>query len=220
MKIIRKVVAYAGILFILGILGIFLINFIIHKRYQQYSFSDSGKVPESYTVLVLGAHVNEFGVPSDYLKDRLDAAYELYTAHKAKRFLLSGDHGRKGYDEVNNMKLYLLAKGVDTADLFLDHAGFDTYNSIVRAKEIFKVNDVIIVSQDFHLSRALYIARNKGLNAFGFAADKQKYKGIGRVKIREKLAMLKAIVEVIFNRSPKFLGESIPITGDSRLSYD
>ena len=220
MKLICKALIYTGILVIIGILGIFLLTFLIQKNYQKYKFSKTSDLPGSYTVLVLGAHVNESGVPSEYLKDRLEAAFELYRLHKAKRFLLSGDHGRKGYDEVNTMKQYLLNKGVDTADVFLDHAGFDTYNSIVRAKEIFKVSDLIIVTQDFHLPRALYIARKKGLEAYGFVADKQKYKGIARVKFREKLALVKAFFEVTFNRSPRFLGDSIPITGDSRRSYD
>ncbi|MES1181178.1 MAG: ElyC/SanA/YdcF family protein, partial [Flavobacterium sp.] len=107
-----------------------------------------------------------------------------------------------------------------TEDLFLDHAGFDTYNSMVRAKEIFNVKDAVVVTQAFHLSRAVYIARSKGLEATGIASDKHTYRSIGYLKFRESIANVKAFLEVTTNKAPHFLGESIPITGDSKLSYD
>ena len=160
------------------------------------------------------------GYPSDYLKDRMDVAIELYKNKKVKRFLLSGDHGRKNYDEVNNMKKYLIDNGINTEDIFLDHAGFDTYNTMVRAKEIFQVTDAIIVTQEFHLSRAVYLARSKGITAFGIKADKRSYAAISKLKIRETIANVKAFIEVLINKSPKFLGSKIPITGNSKLSYD
>ena len=159
-------------------------------------------------------------MPSNFLQDRLDMALQLYTQKKVKRLLLSGDHGTIGYDEVNNMRNYLLERGVDTRDIFLDHAGFDTYNSIVRAKDIFGVNEMIIVSQEFHLRRALFIAEKKGVNAYGIVADQSNYGSLRYLKNREKLACVKAFFEVLINKNPKFRGEKIPITGDSRKSYD
>lgn len=113
-----------------------------------------------------------------------------------------------------------MEKGVDSRDIFLDHAGFDTYNSIVRAKEIFEVKEMIIVTQEFHLARALYIAQHKGLRACGIVADKENYGSLKYLQFREKIARLKAFWEVLINRSPKFLGEKIPITGNSQTSYD
>jgi SanA protein len=211
--------------YLIGILAsiflvVLIVNVFIIWKSSRFIYKNANDVPSSYTALVLGALVSKSGYLSDFLQDRMDMALELYRAKKIKRFLLSGDHGHVDYDEVNNMKNYLIDKGVDTKDIFLDHAGFDTYNSMVRAKEIFEINDVIIVTQKFHLSRAVYIARCKGLNAYGMIADKRNYTSIKRLKLREVLANIKAFGEILFNREPKFLGDKIPITGDSKLSYD
>jgi len=203
-----------------GLLGFLLLFLNIQRRSVKDIYTRANEMPVCYTALILGAHVNEAGRPSVFLQDRLDAGIELYRAGKIKRFLLSGDHGTKGYDEVNNMKQYLLSRKVDTSDIFLDHAGFDTYNSLVRAKKVFLADRLIIVTQQFHLPRALFIARNQGIEAYGYVADKQDYPGMGKLAFREQIAWIKAIVEVTLNRSPKYLGEVIPITGDSRLSYD
>ena len=170
--------------------------------------------------MVLGAHVGRDGTPSRILTDRLNTALSLYQKGKIKRFLLTGDHGHKDYDEVNNMKNYLKEKGVPECDIFLDHAGFDTYSSMVRAKEVFLIKDVVIITQEFHLSRALYIARKKGLNAVGCVADTPEGSPVKTLEFRENLANIKAVWEVLIDKKPKFLGPKIPITGDSRLSYD
>lgn len=205
---------------ILIVATIITVNVYIEKSIKNRIYSSPQEIPPAYTALVLGAHVSKEGTPSSFLKDRLDMALELYKRGKIKRFLLSGDHGTKIYDEVNNMRYYLLEKGVDTRDIFLDHAGFDTYNSIVRAKEIFEVKEMIIVTQEFHLARALYIAQHKGLQAYGIMADKENYGSLKYLQFRERIARLKAFWEVLINKSPHFLGEKIPITGDSRSSYD
>jgi SanA protein len=208
------------LLALVSILCFFSINIYMQKYARSYIYESIQEVPEGYTALVLGAFVHGDGAPSQILEDRLETALELYHQHKIKRFLLSGDHGTQGYDEVNNMKDYLLMQGVDTADIFLDHAGFDTYNSVVRAKEIFDATDMVIITQEFHLSRAVYIARKKGLNATGMVADKHRYPSLTYLRVRESMAMVKAFGEVMINRDPVFGGEKIPITGDSRLSYD
>lgn len=210
------------ILILLGLMiAVFIaINIFIQQFSKPFIYKDLKDVPQKFTVLVPGALVNTDGKPSEILSDRLEMALELYLEGKVYRFLLSGDHGTIGYDEVNHMKNYLTAKGVPPEDIFLDHAGFDTYNSIVRAQKIFKVDGVIIVTQQFHLSRALYIARAKHLDAYGYIADKHKYTAIRHLQIREKLACIKAFFEVYINRKPKFLGDEIPITGDSHKSFD
>jgi SanA protein len=198
----------------------FSVNAYIRHSAKAYTIADINKVPSKYTCIVLGAHVGNDGTPSIVLADRLEAALNLYLQGKVKRFLLTGDHGRINYDEVNNMKRYLQDKGVPQQDIFLDHAGFDTYNSMVRAKEIFLVTDAIIVTQEFHISRSIYIARKKGIDAYGFSATMSDTKPLNYLKFRESIACMKAFWEVVINRSPKFLGTKIPITGDSRLSYD
>jgi SanA protein len=219
-KIIRKVFK-TGILaaIVISILTIIL-NFYIHQYSREYIYSSIKDIPFAYTGLVPGSLVFSDSSLSPIVKDRVDKAIELYKACKIKRFLLSGDHGTKKYDEVNCMKKYMKDKGIPEEDIFLDHAGFDTYSSIVRADKVFKIKDMIIVSQEFHLSRALYIARKKGLTTYGFVADKQTYSGIRSMKMREYLANIKAFFSVLFNISPHFLGPEIPITGDSSKSYD
>ena len=216
----KKYLKYFLLFCLLSIVFTFIINIVVSNKSKEFIYDKVKDVPPCYTALVLGAKVSQSGYPSDFLKDRMDIAIELYKNKKVKRFLLSGDHGQKNYDEVNSMKKYLLEKGIDTCDIFLDHAGFDTYSSIVRAKEVFQVKDVIIVTQEFHLSRAVYIARKKGLNAYGMVADKREYLSMKRLKIRELMANVKAFWEVMINKDPKFLGNKIPITGDSKLSYD
>lgn len=215
-KLIMPVIALAT----LSLLLLITANVVVIRKSKRFLYDNISDIPKCYTAIVLGAKVQQDGTPSDYLQDRLDMAIELYHNNKISRFLLSGDHGQTTYDEVNNMKAYLLNHGIDTADIFLDHAGFDTYNTMVRAKNIFQVTDAIIVTQAFHLPRAVYIARSQDIEAFGINADKRQYAAMKSLKIREALARVKAFAEVTFHKNPKYLGEQIPITGDSKLSYD
>lgn len=211
------VVAGGGFL-LLGIL--MALSFLIRSSSKPFIYQDAHKIPQAYTGLVLGARVYPSGRPSLILKDRLDAAILLYEQKKITRILLSGDHGQKHYDEVNHMKNYLLNQNIPGKDIFLDHAGFDTYNSLFRAREVFEVKDLIIITQTFHLSRALYIARGLGLTAYGFAADKRLYAKAAAYEIRELAARLKAFLELNFRAAPRFLGKRIPITGESKASWD
>jgi SanA protein len=217
MRHIIKILLFTGIIFIAFIITL---NLYVSYKVEKYIYADIDAIPNCYTAIVPGALVSNTGYPSSFLQDRLDMAVDLYRQKKIKRFLLSGDHGTVNYDEVNGMRKYLISKNIATKDIFLDHAGFDTYNSMVRAKEIFAVTDAIIVTQDFHLPRAIYIARSKGLNVYGIKADKQHYPNIDRLRFREKLAMVKAFMEITINKKARFSGEKIPITGNSALSYD
>jgi SanA protein len=193
----------------------------IQKFSRPYIYSDTTlPMPNCYTVMVLGASVHKNGDLSPILLDRINSAVELYKMGKVKRFLLSGDHGRIDYDEVNTMKNHLIHLGIDSADIFLDHAGFDTYSSMVRAKEVFKVDSLYIVTQNYHLYRAVYIARQCGLNAYGYVADRRSYVGIVKYTLREWFANVKSWVWVNTNHKPVYLGEQIPITGESRMSWD
>ncbi len=217
---IKKIFKYSFIIAIIGLLFIFVLDYYIQKTTSKYIYSTSNNIPNCYTALVLGAKVYNDGSLSGILRDRVNTALELYKVGKIKRFLLSGDHGREDYDEVNQMKIYLQNKGVKEVDIFLDHAGFDTYNSAYRAKHIFLVNDVIIISQGFHIKRAVYIARKLGLDAYGIKADKRSYSIARKMVIREKLANVKAFFELLSNKKPTYLGEQISIKEDSKKSYD
>ena len=217
---LKKIIKIGLVTGIIGILFVILLDFYIVKSTKKQLFYKTSNVKVSYTGLVLGARVYKNGNLSLILKDRVVAALELYHKKKIKRFLLSGDHGTKAYDEVNAMKNYLLKHGVPKKDIFLDHAGFDTYSSIVRAKKIFLVDNVIIITQKFHLKRSVFIANNIGLKAQGFICDKHNY-GIAKAMfIREKLANVKAFFEVFLHVKPKYLGKKIPITKDSKWSFD
>ncbi|MDD3032523.1 MAG: ElyC/SanA/YdcF family protein [Candidatus Pacebacteria bacterium] len=199
----------------------FLIFLGINILILDYSkdIKDLDEISDAEAGLVLGASVYGKHL-SDIYKDRLDAVLILYNNQKIEKILASGDHGSLNYDEVNTAKEYLLENGVLEEDIFLDHAGFDTYDSVYRAKEIFGIQKLIIVSQNFHLGRALYIASNLGVEAQGFSADLHKYIDEVKNNFREFFARLKAFFDVNFNSLPKFLGPSININGDGRQSWD
>ena len=212
------------ILFFLSILILFIFPFCVYKYFNHFSnpyiYSSLSKIPKSYTALILGARVYNNKRISYALYDRLSSGIELYKREKIVKFLLSGDHGTKEYDEVNTMKYHLLKSGIDPKHIFLDHVGFDTYDSVIRAKKVFGVNEVVIVSQGFHLQRAIFIARKNGIKAYGYISDKRKYRAMGYYKFREMYARVKALMEVLIGANPKFLGDKISIYGDSKLSWD
>lgn len=175
---------------------------------------------QAQVILVLGAYVFPDGRVSDMVADRLETALALYRTGKAPKILVTGDHGQVSYDEVNTMRRYLEEKGVPTQDIFMDHAGFDTYNSMYRARDVFLVRSAIVVTQRFHLPRAVYIARELGLDAEGVVADRHRYSGAAYYDLREFGARLKAFGEVLIRPKPVFLGPVIPITGDGRATHD
>jgi SanA protein len=177
-------------------------------------------VQPAQAALVLGAYVFPDGTPSTMVEDRLMTAYHLYQAGKVKKILISGDHGRVEYDEVNAMRRYLEAKGVPPEDIFMDHAGFDTYDSMYRARDVFQVHSAIVVTQAFHLPRAVWLARRLGLEAEGVVADQRIYAKAQYYDMREVLARVKAFGEWASRQKPTFLGPVIPITGDGRATHD
>lgn len=169
-------------------------------------------------ILILGAGVRKDGNPSDMLRDRIDTGMTLYLAGAAPKLLMSGDHGREGYDEVNVMRDRALAAGAESADVFMDHAGFSTYDSLYRARDVFEVKRVIIVTQSYHLPRALYIARSLGLEAVGVSADLYTYFGQTGRDIREAAARAKDMLYCWFKPTPTYLGEAIPISGNGEAT--
>lgn len=171
-------------------------------------------------ILVLGCLVKSDGSPSDMLSDRLRCGIELYQQGSAPKIIMSGDHGKADYDEVNAMKQAAIAAGIPSNDVFMDHAGFSTYETIYRAKEIFKANKIIIVTQEYHLYRALYIAEQLGLDAYGVNADYRSYSGQLNREIREMLARCKDFLNTIFKPEPTYLGEIIPVSGNGDITND
>ena len=158
---------------------------------------------------------------SPILHDRLATALMLYQNGIVSKLLVSGDHGKKYYDEVNVMRKWLQAKGVPQKDIYLDHAGFSTYETIYRADYIFCVEDAIIVTQHYHLARSLTIAFSRGIKVQGVAADQREYESIKFLVMRERLARIKDFFYAFMLKpEPAFLGEKIPITGDSKPSWD
>jgi SanA protein len=216
----KQAIKFFLMVIVLGIISLFLINSYIKDTSKENIYQNIDDLPNKQTALILGARIYDDGSMSDILLDRVQTAIELYKKGKIKKILISGDHGRKNYDEVNAVKNYLLDENIPSKDIFLDHAGFDTYDSIYRAKKIFKVNSLIIITQKFHLPRALYIAQGLNIDAVGMIADKHIYLGARKSELREIPARFKAYLNIILHAQPKFLGDTIPITGDSSLSWD
>lgn len=172
------------------------------------------------TAIVLGARVYADGSMAAVTHDRVTTAVALYQRGLVRKLLLSGDHGRATYDEVNTMRRAAQAIGVRPEDIFLDHAGFSTYDTMVRARQVFQVQSAVVVTQTFHLPRAVFFARKAGIQAIGISADRRTYATHRRMSRREVLARLKAVLLVVVRARPRFLGPAIPITGDGRASWD
>lgn len=162
-------------------------------------------------VLVLGCSVRPDGQLSAMLEDRVLTGIDLFDNGAGKKLLMSGDHGQAEYDEVNHMKDYATQKGVDEKYILMDHAGFSTYESMFRAREVFKVKKLIISTQGFHLNRAIYNARRLGLDAYGVKADRRGYATIIYSRLREIAARCKDFIWCIYKPAPTYLGDAIPI---------
>ena len=170
-------------------------------------------------ILVLGAGI--WGEkPSPMLQDRLDTAIKLYKDGVSNKIIMTGDHGTKEYDEVNIMKDYAINQGIPSEDIFMDHAGFSTYESIYRARDIFKVKKMVIVTQEYHLYRALHIANSLGVKSYGVNSDPRKYAGQMYRELREILARNKDFIYGIVKPKPTYLGKEIPVSGNGDITND
>ena len=210
-----KFILICGILAAVGLSAVLGLNFYVRGSAKPHL-----TVPDEPVdcILVLGCGVRPDGTPSLMLRDRLDKGIELYKQGVAPKLLMSGDHSRKDYDEVNVMKDYAMAAGVPSEDIFMDHAGFSTYESMYRARDVFAVKSVVIVSQRYHLFRAVYNAGSLGLEAWGVPAEDIAYWGQGMREAREILARAKDFLYCLAKPEPTFLGEVIPIWGNGDLT--
>jgi len=203
-----------------GLLLVGVPNLLVWLGGRSPVTQDPARVPHAQAALVLGAQVMPNGAPSSMLSDRITAAAELYKAGRVDKLLLSGDHSRVKYDEVGTMRRILLAQGIPAEDIFTDHAGFDTWDSAQRARRVFDVSSAVVVTQRFHMARALYDARRAGLHATGYAADRRDYgRVLRRLQVREAAARVKTLGDAVTGADPHFLGPTIPITGDGRTSW-
>lgn len=207
------------ILFAAGIAAGVVIAIPLYMDYatNDYIFATVEDAPSATVAIVLGASVVR-GEPSPILHERAEVALNLYKTGKVSKILVSGDNSTVSHNEVNPVQRYLESEGVRGEDIFLDHAGFDTYSSMYRARDVFMVTDAIIVTQAFHLPRAVFIARTLGLNARGVVADQQGNPLYNYV--REVPASVKAALELFFRRMPKYLGEQHPITGNGIETWE
>lgn len=208
----KKYFKLLGWLLAIAFLSILLSNFVISSAAEGKTFSAVEEVAKNRVGLVLGTAKNLIGGrPNLYYSNRISATIALYNAGKIEFVLVSGDNGTKYYNEPKTIKEDLIAGGIPGEKIYLDYAGFRTLDSVVRAKEVFGVERVTVISQKFHNERAIYLAEKKGLTAIGFnAKDVSGNSGL-RVHLREYLARVKVFVDLVFNTQPKFFGEKIKI---------
>ena len=199
----------------------FVPNFIVIKKTESniVTLEEAAELSDVDCAVILGAGVRD-GKPTPMLRDRLLVGIDLYKSGAVKKLIMSGDHGSTDYDEVNIMKSFAVDRGVPDSDIFMDHAGFSTYETIYRASEIFEADNIIIVSQKYHLYRALYIAEKLGIKSVGVSADLDTYRGQTKRDLREILARDKDFFKCIFKPKPTYLGDKIPVSGDGNLTND
>lgn len=211
------------IFIIIGIItvsGVFMVNWFVKLSTKDKIIENYTNIKDADAILILGCQVKPDGSLSLMLKDRLDKGIELYKSGVAPKVIVSGDHGRDDYDEVNAMKKYMIQNEVPSEDIFMDHAGFNTYDSMYRAKNIFNVNRCVVVTQKYHLYRSIYIGNALGMETCGVPAQNIKYVGqLGR-DIREVLARDKDIVKCIFKPQATYMGDTIPVSSNGDITND
>ncbi|MCR5126438.1 MAG: YdcF family protein [Treponema sp.] len=223
-SILKKLILPVAILACISVITIIAINAYMILSTKDLIHTDYADVPERYVAIVPGAMVYKNNVISHVYRDRIAGGMELLKNGTVQKVLVSGDHGRKDYDEENAARLYI--RKIYKADenlIFMDHAGFSTYETMYRARDVFCVKDAVIVTQRFHLYRSLYIAKKLGINAVGYdAPELNRFRKALHLKweIRESLARVKTFFLVLFNAQPTYLGEEIPITGSGYKTWD
>ncbi|MBD1940472.1 ElyC/SanA/YdcF family protein [Microcoleus sp. FACHB-68] len=202
--------------FVLVLLGLgaaltpLMLNYYVNAVTSSRRYTEISQVPEEDVAVVFGAGVWEDGSPTPMLADRVQAAVDLYKAGRVRKVLMTGDNSSKDYNEVKAMQEYAADRGVPAKDIQLDYAGFSTYESCYRAKEIFGVKRAVLITQSYHLPRAVYTCRHLGVDAVGLGTpdwEKFRDRSMMRYATREVLAVIKALWEVHVTRpEPTFLG--------------
>ena len=211
---------------LLGIVYVFGVNaYVVEStKDNMIDLHNSAGLEEIDCILILGCKVQSDGTLSHMLNDRMEVGVDAYFGQVAEgrmpKILVSGDHGTVEYNEVEAMKQFAIDKDVPSDDIFMDHAGFSTYESVYRAKEIFGADKIIIVTQEYHLHRALYIAEALGVEAYGISADLRSYAGQAKYDAREILARNKDFLSAIFKPEPTYLGDKISLEGSGDVTND
>lgn len=231
-KIVLRIGIAAAIVVLLAAAVGLILNFTVKSSVKDkiiYTFTEEGtpgaevieelKAMEAECILVLGAGITDKETPSPMLKDRLNAGIALYNEGVAPKLLLSGDNGQLEHNEIHVMLKYAKDAGVPEEDIFCDHAGFSTYDSMHRASSIFGVEKAVVVTQKYHQYRALYIGRKLGLEVWGVASDQEKYAGQSYRELREILARIKDFGKAAAKSDPVLGGEVIPINGSGVISH-
>lgn len=219
-RIWKRLIGIILCLTLLGSLAVAGINIYMYTDGSRRLCTEADSFENADCILVLGCKVHPDGRLSHMLEDRLKRGVALYKAGAAPKLLMSGDHGQVSYNEVEAMKQYAIEQGVPSGDIFMDHAGFSTYESLYRARDIFQVKRVIIVTQEYHLYRALHVAKALGMESWGVASDYRTYSGQLSRDIREVLARVKDFGISVFQPKPTYLGDPIPITGSGDATND
>lgn len=215
----RRLLKYSFFLSLLTVgAGVGVVGWIA-LRAQSKIYRNGTYPPPAQVALIPGASVLPNKKPSNTLLGRLRAGIDLYKKQIVPKLLLSGDNTRKFYDEVHSMRDYCLQHGVKGEDIFLDHAGVRTYDTMARAQGTFAVKTAIIVSQELYLPRALYLAEAHGLKVEGYVAEASSYDQTAPAKGREYLARLKSILDVVFLRPQIMQDRTMPVSGDGRVSW-
>lgn len=216
-QLLKLLLYFIGISFVI----IFILNCYVVLSINNKIIKDDNykKLENIQCIIVLGAGIRK-DKPSPLLQDRLDKAIELYFEGIAPKIIMSGDHGREDHDEVNVMKNYAIEKGVKSEDIFMDHAGFSTYDTMYRAKEVFGVEKAVIVTQKYHIYRSVYIANRLGIDAYGVPAEDIKHQWAIYREFREVLARNKDFFKTIFKPSSKYTGETIDISLSGDITND
>lgn len=207
--IIMSIILLSGI-------NIYMINSVEDRIITKSQYK---KLDNIDCIIILGSGMNG-DKPTPILEARLKKGKELYNLNITNKIIVSGDHEKVEHDEVNLMKNYLINEGIPSENIFMDHAGFSTYETMYRAKEIFKVKKAVLVTQKYHMYRSLYIADKLGLKTYGVITDYQKYNNYQYRESREFLARNKDFFKVIIKPKPKYLGKPIPITKNGDLTND
>lgn len=221
MSKVFKIILFVSFILIFAIILALGINtyVVLTSKSRIINLNTSKNIEDIDCILILGAGI--WGdKPSPMLEDRLLQGIELYKNGVSTKIIMSGDHGKEGYDEVNVMKKFAIDNGVPSEDIFMDHAGFSTYESMYRAKEIFNTKKIIVVTQKYHLYRSIYIGNSLGLECYGVGADPRKYVGQVIREFREIIARDKDFIQCIFKIKPKYLGDTIPVSGNGDITND
>lgn len=209
-----------GIIILVFLILILIINsYVIDITKRKIKTADEIEENNINCILILGAGV--WGnSPSHMLEDRLLEGVNLYNKGISSKIIVSGNHRDEQYNEVKVMKDFLIAKGIPSKDIFMDHAGFSTYDSFYRAKYIFKVKKLVVVTQKYHLYRSLYIAKKLKLEAYGVKADRRRYRKEIYRQLREILARNKGFFKCMLKPKSKVLGKQISIKGNGNITND